>query len=352
MLASRSWPSVVVFLTIHSVVRAVPANGTDVSLFCCFVEPWFASLLPAEGFVLMIGDSTIRMPAHESCQEQGTIQRTMTNSSAEGAAGAHLAEEHDLKHPFEGGYRRFLPCDSQMWAKVGDSREAKYRAAVLFAEPRGPVAFPDILSFVLERIGVGNMKKVSAVVTNLALLHRLHIAPYRNSWPAAMGIILNLESALQDALHAVQNSAIFEGPQKRPHLVVNTPHYICVSRFVPPWSEALSDVSSRRSTITTCTKDLEDKVRNDREHSFSGAEIQDFCEKALFTNESTWQLSQRIKAWARQHPRDVTVMDAFEITRDQCWATRLGDGRHYVPLVPVELREILVAIFNGHVKAP
>ncbi len=36
----------------------------------------------------------------------------------------------------------------------------------------------------------------------------------------------------------------------------------------------------------------------------------------------------------------MDVVDSHSITTDQCWATSSMDGRHYPPLLPVEIREL------------
>lgn len=38
---------------------------------------------------------------------------------------------------------------------------------------------------------------------------------------------------------------------------------------------------------------------------------------------------------------EVPLVEADVITRDQAWATFLGDGRHFQMLVPMELWELL-----------
>ena len=41
----------------------------------------------------------------------------------------------------------------------------------------------------------------------------------------------------------------------------------------------------------------------------------------------------------------MDVVDGFALTDRQCWATEVGDGRHYVPLLPSMAMSFIGALF-------
>jgi hypothetical protein len=77
----------------------------------------------------------------------------------------------------------------------------------------------------------------------------------------------------------------------------------------------------------------------------------DICQNAVFSSRGIQYLNARAKtgvdAFRRAFSTGVSdwvqYLDLFSVTRNQCWATSQSDGRHFLPLVPVELAALLTA---------
>jgi hypothetical protein len=69
----------------------------------------------------------------------------------------------------------------------------------------------------------------------------------------------------------------------------------------------------------------------------------------LRLNHRTIRAFKRYEAHLKQHGSDTSwmhLLDLYHVTKGHCWASTLGDGRHFLPLVPLEVHGVLTALMQ------
>ena len=107
-------------------------------------------------------------------------------------------------------------------------------------------------------------------------------------------------------------------------------HYVCDEKFTGQWASVINSPDYLSNNAKYC-----------KENSKNASLCLDFS----FTSLGSKRLHARESAAIQRMKSPPAVVDAFSITDGQCWATKSGDGRHYIPLIPVELQ-----ILSYHIK--
>ena len=102
-------------------------------------------------------------------------------------------------------------------------------------------------------------------------------------------------------------------------------HYVCDEKFTGQWASVINSPDYLSNNAKYC-----------KENSKNASLCLDFS----FTSLGSKRLHARESAAIQRMKSPPAVVDAFSITDGQCWATKSGDGRHYIPLIPVELQTL------------
>ena len=152
-------------------------------------------------------------------------------------------------------------------------------------------------------------------------LHFLHFIPYRDwfydIWKNAEQIVTSVVNRIRNATNAT--------------IVLMTSHSICDSKYNDGYAEAVHAIEVNATLFAQeCTNRLVTQYNMTAQNATSD------CVDGVFTRFGVKKLNDRI---LRILPKEVKVLDAFQITDNQCEHT--SDARHYDPfIVKKELQEL------------
>jgi len=167
-------------------------------------------------------------------------------------------------------------------------------------------------------------------------LHYLHLIPYRK-WEIELkngfGIWLNAETVVGNFINETKNTI------QHAKIIYMTSHSICENKYIKEYSTAVSEINKDPELFAQpCAEYLLDKYNIQKPKSTQ------YCMNATFNRMGVQLLNRRI---TRSLSRDVYVLDAFNLTDNQCKHTAIGDGRHYDKfIVQKELDSLLNIIQN------
>jgi hypothetical protein len=136
---------------------------------------------------------------------------------------------------------------------------------------------------------------------------------------------------------------------------------MCEENITPPYSELMPAWTGPNTTLLDgCTSDTMQRLSaqgythtslgSSSEQAFT-ALVAELCRSATFDNKGIKYLNRkaagafkgfRDKLTAAGNSMDwLHELDFYMLTHKQCWASGLGDGRHFLPLVPHQVQAML-----------
>ena len=195
------------------------------------------------------------------------------------------------------------------------------------------IAVQDAAAAILT-LGHTSRSPPHAVVFSSSGLHLLHLEPWRSWNTVAIEAYRSLEGHLEAAVGTLREAL----PCAR--LAYITTNAVCEERFTGGYATA---AASHQATERACLDRLATFPRWLEDIKGSGELCADG--NATLTRHGTHLLNLRERAALRPfEPGGLAVIDAFELTNGQCWATARNDGRHDSPLLPARLDMLLVAL--------
>ena len=170
-----------------------------------------------------------------------------------------------------------------------------------------------------------------AVVLSSTGLHLFHLEPAREWTSGAAAAFRSLEERITKGIRGVQQRL----PETR--ILYLTSNSVCESRFRGSYRRALAHPEA---TQAACLQRLS-SFKGSNEWNRSA-----MCADATMTRHGAALLNRRERRVLQQFEPSVQVVDAFAQTDGQCWATLIGDGRHFAPLLPFRLNALLARLFD------
>ena len=294
--------------------------------------------LGAHGYVLMVGDSQMQEVYEQLCDAKtkgNALLRASTGRSSDG--------------PVQNGRLTATGCIAS-------------RTLVVFVVAAGKWAkhFPSFYTadVVLKRLLFPvDKQRPTAVVSNFAAPHLLHVHPARPFFDA--------DDFTRPRCYPQSTCADFRGLTslerwitrdvaryreelgKSTRLVLVTPNWICDEKLYASYKRQLR-IEPQAKRWHACAQWAMARGRTgpsrDRERAAWGAaaaaetdEAIALCEHSTFSAAGTVAMARRMRSAAGQ--LGVRVLDATALTYNQCNATL--DARHYPPLVPTEVRQLV-----------
>jgi hypothetical protein len=129
-------------------------------------------------------------------------------------------------------------------------------------------------------------------------------------------------------------------------LLFATAHSICESRFQGPYAAGVQAwAQPTDAMLSGCIQRLQ---RDEPGRQMPVDALRSVCANASFTDAGArWLNSQALRAVrraarrARHQGMAVAALDSYGLTKGQCWASERSDGRHYLPIVPLQLHATL-----------
>jgi hypothetical protein len=173
-----------------------------------------------------------------------------------------------------------------------------------------------------------NLGSVDVVYFGAASLHYMHLATLRPSyttkqWTNTVGEykILHLVDDIHSAVKSIHDIKAIP--------VFQTVHSVCTSAYRGAYAAALAPAFASQ-VHSYCSQ-----ATGGDPHRM------DLCTLWTMTKEgSDFAVKTELEAVQGCRGPAVDVVDAHNITANKCHLTNVKDGRHYPPLVPVELREL------------
>jgi hypothetical protein len=177
----------------------------------------------------------------------------------------------------------------------------------------------DSLLNVLKRAvpGMNKTDSFDIVVFGATTLHLLHVGPHRPfEFPKlAFGLEENIHKAAAD-IRDQGSLAVFI-----------TVHSICDTLFQGLYKDWIHS-----GNVTVDSSKVCESFPNDRQRRI--------CEAFTLTEQGSKAAAMVERRALDSIANPPAVLDAFNITKGACWASVEGDGRHYIPLLPLQIQRL------------
>ena len=158
-------------------------------------------------------------------------------------------------------------------------------------------------------------------------LHYMQLLPHR-TWMNHGNV--SFEANLQQKLMIIRGST--ECP------IFHTINYICDKKYEGKYAEVIRDPAKFEVQNKQACSEY---VRKKGIHQ-NPASVAEMCWQFRFTAAGSENLAiKERRVMETATPPLRRIVDRFNTTRGQCWATDKGDGRHYLPLMPYALKSVL-----------
>ena len=243
-------------------------------------------------------------------------------------------------------------------ARQGACMEQTTALVMVVAAGRWARAYPSFHTVPLaiaavERVG---LPPPTAVVTNFASAHLLHVHPVRpffDAWGTQSRAAIRCypQSTCADFRGLVgfdaqvaNDVSVVRRSLPSAALVLMTPNWICDAKLYAQYRKQLAAPEPAR--WSKCIAWVEARSR-----SHSGEAAREICARDTFSAAGSERMAERVRAAARaagssQSLPPVRLLDALAITRDGGGCNSTEDARHFPSLVPTQERE-LRAVLNG-----
>ena len=154
-------------------------------------------------------------------------------------------------------------------------------------------------------------------------LHYLHLLPFRkwgiiNSWNIARGfqLWLNAETIVNKFVNETRESIPLNAK-----IIYMTSHSICDKKYTGDYAKAVSEIKNDPELFAQpCVDFLTSQFKIQKTKSVQ------YCMNATFNRRGIKLLNERI---INSLDKNVYILDAFNLSDNQCNHTKIGDGRHY-----------------------
>ena len=159
-------------------------------------------------------------------------------------------------------------------------------------------------------------------------LHFLQLLPFRR-WGPMFESWFNAET--------IVNKFVNETREFMPHntkLIYMTSHSICDKKYTGDYAKAVSEIKTDPELFAqSCAEFLASK------RNIQKTEGVQYCMNGTFNRRGIKLLNERI---VKSLDKNVYILDAFNLTDNQCNHTLIGDGRHYdTYIVQKELQNLV-----------
>ena len=167
-------------------------------------------------------------------------------------------------------------------------------------------------------------------------LHYLHLLPFRkwgiiNSWNIARGfqLWLNAETIVNKFVNETRESIPLNAK-----IIYMTSHSICDKKYTGDYAKAVSEIKNDPELFAQpCVDFLTSQFKIQKTKSVQ------YCMNATFNRRGIKLLNERI---INSLDKNVYILDAFNLSDNQCNHTKIGDGRHYdAYIVQKELQNLV-----------
>ncbi len=157
-------------------------------------------------------------------------------------------------------------------------------------------------------------------------LHFLHLGRTRN-----MGCFVPTERNIKRMVDSLLRAARERLGAHR--TVLFTAHAVCTERWDGDYAAAIALHRRDPDALKMqCMLHV---------HGLAHAAAENACARATFNNDGVRYVNALVVNATRAAAPDVRVIDGYALTRDACWASKEGDGRHYPALLPDEVARLL-----------
>lgn len=304
------------------------AAGTSLRQVCCSKHR-----LGEHAYVLLVGDSQLQAVFEHTCDPstKSALKRLQASvgQKRNTAADECLATRTLLLFVVAAG----------RWARHFPSY---HTAEMALKRMVGPVGSPATIW-------------PTAVVTNFAAPHLLHVHPARPFFDADSSSLPRPRCYPQstcadfrgllsfDEWMARDVSRFRQRLGKATRVIFFTPNWICDEKLYPSYKKQL-----RLGQWRSCASWVMAAVHRRRDGHGSSPSIPSseaaaaaLCSKYTFTGAGTLEMATRMRS-AASRIGGVSVLDATALTRDKCNATQ--DARHYPLLVPMQAKRLAGAL--------
>ena len=167
---------------------------------------------------------------------------------------------------------------------------------------------------------------VSVPIVNFGL-HHLHLSPARKVFVSS---IPEFERVLREDV--VLTSRAFDEFRQLSHATYfKLINHVCTDNFIGKYAETITRWKEP-DTADSIRKECHISVQRELNITFSDAAA--VCDRLTFDNVGVETINNIALEVARLSPH-LHVIDDRKLTRDQCACSKVSDGRHYFPLVPL-----------------
>mmetsp|Transcript_11849 Transcript_11849/g.34224 ORF Transcript_11849/g.34224 Transcript_11849/m.34224 type:complete len:343 (+) Transcript_11849:168-1196(+) len=277
-------------------------------------------LRPKTTTIAMLGDSTTRNQLSLLCDliltEASEVDRLRT-----------------LKCIISGGFESgdnssACTCRGKSWITGGNIVAAGH----FYKSPMFAAAVPEALMDLRQRLGLGREEPFDVVYFGSTAMHFLTLVPARpltlapDHSLAPLHFEENLQRLVKEA-RASSRCTIFQS--------VN---HVCHQAFRANYQKIVEAANFNKSYWKSCQAATR--------HFVDPELAAEACWQFQFTSQGSHVAAAIERKVVMPYVQDTStpmhIVDRFTHTKDRCWATRPGDGRHYYPLLPFALKEFLL----------
>jgi len=203
---------------------------------------------------------------------------------------------------------------------------------------RGPMFaadFPGALMNLRQSLGLGREEPFDVVYFGSTALHFLSLVPARP-------LILAPDHSLAQ-LHFEENlqRLVKEARASSRCTIFHSVNYVCHQAFIGDYHEIVSAANFSESYWNSC------QAATRRFAKLVDPELAaTACWQFQFTSQGSHVAAaierKVVMPYMQNTSTPMHMVDRFTHSKARCWATQPGDGRHYLPLLPFALKELLL----------
>ena len=164
-------------------------------------------------------------------------------------------------------------------------------------------------------------------------MHYMQLLPVHG-----MGVRLSytsFEDNLRRKVMAIRNATDYP--------IFHTMNYVCDERYAGKWANTIRDPAKfEAKNKIECSKYAQEQGASQHPANGSAYRSVEVCWQFRFTAAGSHiVVAKEQRMMEAASPPLRRIVDRFNTSRGQCWATDEGDGRHYLPLLPYAIKTAL-----------